>query len=282
MIIFKTVANLQHWLENQRVAGKTIGFVPTMGALHKGHLSLIETSKKLNYLTVCSIFVNPTQFNDPKDFEKYPVTIDKDCGLLEQQKTDVLFLPPVKEMYPDGLIEKKLYKLGRLEEILEGAYRPGHFQGVCQVMQGLLEIVQPNELFLGQKDFQQCMVIKKLVHIMGTAVKVKVIPTLREVDGLAMSSRNMRLNETQRQIAANIYRQLTRLKENVDKKDTASLTKDATQNLLGSGFTKVDYVTIADAKTLEPIQSFDPNKKTVALVAAFINDVRLIDNMVLN
>ena len=298
MIIFKTVTELHQYLENQRAAGKTIGFIPTMGALHQGHLSLVERSNQLHPVSVSSIFVNPTQFNDPKDFQKYPVTIERDCLMLERQHSEVLFLPSVMEMYPKGLTYKQHFNLGYLEKILEGVFRPGHYQGVCQVVQRLLEIVQPNELFLGQKDWQQCMVIKKLVEIMGTQaihnksfedpatlqsskIKVTIAPTLREADGLAMSSRNMRLDETDRQIAPAIFRQLEIIKENFGNRDVETLKAEAVQNLLAGGFTKVDYVEIADTQNLLAINKFDPNKKAVALVAAFINEVRLIDNILL-
>ncbi|MES2773666.1 MAG: pantoate--beta-alanine ligase [Bacteroidota bacterium] len=288
MIIFKTVAGLQHWLDNQRSTGKTIGFVPTMGALHSGHLSLIEESRRRHPVTVCSIFVNPTQFNDTKDFEKYPVTIEQDCRMLEQQQTDIIFLPRVAEMYPNGLTAKKHYDLGKLEGVLDGAFRPGHFQGVCQVVERLLQIVQPTELFLGQKDFQQCLVIKRLVEIMaqqdGAVARpsVNIAPTLREPDGLAMSSRNLRLSQTDRQIAPAIYQQLLQLKENLPKIDFTILKQTAVQNLLNAGFVKVDYVEIADAGNLELANHFDPKTKFVALIAAFVGEVRLIDNMILN
>ncbi len=282
MIIFKTIARLQQYIENQRIAGNTIGFVPTMGALHHGHLSLIKTSRQQHPVTVCSIFVNPTQFNDPTDFNKYPVTIEQDCLMLEQEQTDILFLPSVQEMYPYGKALNKEYDLGKLEAMLDGAYRPGHFQGVCQVVERLLTIVKPDEIFIGQKDFQQCMIIKKLVEIMGEPIKVTIIHTLREADGLAMSSRNMRLDKVERQIAPGIYQQLSAIKQNLANTGFAELKAATANNLLDAGFTKVDYVEIADAGSLEPLQSFDPNKKTVALVAAFINEIRLIDNMLLN
>ncbi len=282
MIIFKTIADLQQYIENQRKAGNTIGFVPTMGALHHGHLSLIKACRQQHPVTVCSIFVNPTQFNDPSDFNKYPVTIEKDCLMLEQEQTDILFLPSVNEMYPFGKALNKHYDLGKLEAILDGAYRQGHFQGVCQVVERLLTIVKPDEIFIGQKDFQQCMVITRLVEIMEQPIKVSIIPTLREVDGLAMSSRNMRLNEVERQIAPGIYKQLSFIKESIAQTDIAELKAAAIRNLLDAGFTKVDYVEIVEAGNLEPLQTFNHNKKTVALVAAFINEIRLIDNMLIN
>ena len=165
MILFKKSTDLHNWVETQHKKGKIIVFVPTMGALHPGNISLIEDSKKANDFTVCSIFVNPTQFNDKKDFDLYPVTIEKDLAFLLGIETDVVFLPPVEEIYPAGE-KKEHFDLGYLENILEGAYRPGHFQGVCMVVSRLLKIVRPDNFFLGQKDYQQCMVIKKLLELM--------------------------------------------------------------------------------------------------------------------
>lgn len=283
MIIFKKIGDLHKWLEAQRLAGYSIGFVPTMGALHAGHLSLIESSLKANPVTVCSIFVNPTQFNDPKDFEKYPVTIEKDIELLANAGCDILFLPAVKEIYPDELSPALKYELGDLERILEGKFRPGHFQGVCMVVHRLLEIVMPANLYLGQKDYQQCMVIKKLIELieLSNTILVNICPTLRETDGLAMSSRNVRLSEDERKKATAIFRNLSYIKENLTKGDLKSLKETAFRNLSEVGF-KVDYIEIADANDLSIIDSWDGQKKLVALAAAFMTEVRLIDNILLN
>lgn len=283
MILFKKKAELHKWLESQRKAGIKIGFVPTMGALHPGHLSLIDFSRKENAITVASIFVNPTQFNEPKDFEKYPVTIEKDIDLLEKAGCNALFLPSVSEIYPDGTKAVIKYDLGFLETILEGKFRQGHFQGVCMVVHRLLEIVQPDQLYLGQKDFQQCMVISELVKLTGkkNKIMVKVCPTLRENDGLAMSSRNMRLNETERKKAVTIYQCLTTIKENLKPGDLQPLKENARLMLEKKGF-RVDYVEIADATTLKSADEWDGKQKLVALIAAFLNEVRLIDNMLLN
>lgn len=281
MILFKSIKDLQKWLESQRSSGRQIGFVPTMGALHPGHISLINASRQDNPVTVCSIFVNPTQFNDPADFEKYPITLDKDIRLLEEAGCSVLFLPSVTEIYPDGPKARMHYDLGYLETRLEGFYRPGHFQGVCMVVHRLLDIVQPNHLYLGQKDYQQCMVITRLVELTGIKnVEVKVCPTLREADGLAMSSRNMRLSAADRQTATAIYRCLLYIKENLAAGDLSLLMQAACGQLEAAGF-RVDYVDIADAHTLAPVSQWDGQQPLVALVAAFLNEVRLIDNMLL-
>lgn len=283
MIIIKTASQLAQYLQKQDLVSLKKGFVPTMGALHPGHLSLIDASRNANDLTICSIFVNPTQFNDPRDFEKYPVTIDADIYQLEKAGTDVLYIPAVNDIYPNGTHLDKSYDLGFLESVFEGKYRPGHFQGVCQVVHRLLDIVQPNNLYLGQKDYQQCMVITKLIALMGAKEKISVniCPTLREADGLAMSSRNMRLNAEDRTIAASIYQALTMIKNELHQADLTTLQQKAENLLLNNGF-KVDYIEIADAITLETVSNWDGQQKLVALAAAFLHEVRLIDNMVLN
>jgi pantoate--beta-alanine ligase len=283
MLLLKKADDLAQWLNKQRAEGDSIGFVPTMGALHAGHISLIDISKKNTKSTVCSIFVNPTQFNDPKDFQKYPITIENDILLLEQAGTDVLFLPEAGDIYPGGVKDLEKYDLGRLESLLEGAFRPGHFQGVCQVMRRLLEAVRPDDLFMGEKDYQQCMVIRRLLEIIGLPTRLHPCPIVREKDGLAMSSRNMRLSEDQRRTAVTIYKAITRLKEGWQKgDDPAGLIKAAVSLLENSSF-RVDYVSIADPLTLEPVSSAPAAGGTrppaVALVAAFLGEIRLIDNM---
>jgi pantoate--beta-alanine ligase len=279
MILFKTVADLTLYLDNKRNKDISIGFVPTMGALHAGHLSLVEHSNKNTHITVCSIFVNPTQFNDPNDFAKYPVTLEQDLLLLEKAGCDIVFLPSVTEMYPNGTATVGHFELGHLEKILEGKYRPGHFQGVCQVVHRLLEIVQPTTLFLGRKDYQQCMVIRKLVELADWNIGITIAPTLREPSGLALSSRNLRLSENNRRAASVIYRSLLYMKEHLAVGDVKSLIAAAQQMIMDEGFEKIDYVTIADADSLAEITGWNGETKPVALVAAFIGGVRLIDNM---
>lgn len=282
MILFKKVSDLRKWLDNQRKNEISIGFVPTMGALHPGHLSLIENCRQTAGSTVCSIFVNPTQFNDPADFAKYPVTLEQDLDLLESAGTDLVFLPAVEEIYPGGKPVSRHYDLGYLETVLDGAYRPGHFQGVCTVVERLLQIVEPDHLFLGQKDYQQCMVISRLVEWMGNKDKTRIhiCPTLREKDGLAMSSRNLRLSENERRIAPLLYHCLSRMKTDLEKGDLKKIKGFAVKDLEAAGF-KPDYVEIADAVTLELLDEWDGKRPLVALVAAFLNQVRLIDNLLL-
>ena len=281
MILYKKTSPLGGWLAGQRSKGNQIGFVPTMGALHSGHLSLIDASRKANPVTVASIFVNPTQFNDPRDFEKYPVTIEKDIELLETAGADVLFLPSVAEVYPGGTGQLQHYDLGYLETVLEGKYRPGHFQGVCNVMQRLLDRVQPDNLYMGQKDYQQCMVVKRLLQLMDSPIRLYPCPTLREPDGLAMSSRNTRLSPEERKKAPAMYEALQYLQANLRPGPTEIVLKKAEAILTGHGF-RVDYVAISDAETLEPVNKWDGRQKIVALAAAFQQEVRLIDNLLLN
>ncbi len=283
MILFKKANDLIKYLDNQRNLGKKLGFVPTMGALHEGHLSLIRLSKAATDLTICSIFVNPTQFNDPADFEKYPITTDKDIALLLSAGCDLLFLPEVSEIYPDGIIGKPVYDLGDMENLLEGKFRPGHFQGVCQVVHRLLAQVNPHDLFLGQKDYQQCMVIDRLMQQTGfkETVTLHICPTLRETDGLAMSSRNRRLNESDRKKAASIFRTLSYLKQQLHTGNPDALLQTASDQLEQEGF-QTDYLVVADAGTLQPVSNWDGSQKLVALVAAFLGGVRLIDNLPLN
>lgn len=280
MIIFKTAKALQAHLLQQKRKTNPVGFVPTMGALHPGHLSLVAASKKDNAVTVCSIFVNPTQFNNHEDFTNYPSTIEKDIELLISVGCDVLFLPSVTEIYPPEH-QKKIYPLGRMEELLEGHYRPGHFQGVCEVVDRLLELVDPQVLYLGQKDYQQCMVVAKMIQLTGRQDKVRleIVPTMREENGLAMSSRNMRLSPEERIHALLISQQLLSIKEHFYKKPLLQLKEEAATNLQRQGFT-VDYVEIAEGETLEPADT--PQDGQVALIAATIGKVRLIDNMLLD
>lgn len=280
MIIFKQAKQLTEHLEQQRKSDKKTGFVPTMGALHKGHLSLIEASKPANGLTVCSIFVNPTQFNNPEDFKHYPITIEKDIEQLLTAGCDILFLPPVEEIYPPGH-EKKQFDLGAIENRLEGFYRPGHFQGVCEVVDRMLEIIHPDNLYMGQKDFQQCMVVKKLLELTGKdkRIHLNIIPTMREADGLAMSSRNLRLNSQEKNTATAIYKALEFIKANFHSQPFDQLKQSAKAHLEAKGFV-VDYVEIANRNDLAPaINSSEP---CVALIAATLGQIRLIDNLLLN
>lgn len=281
MIIFKKRIDISNYIVNHKKTSGKIGFIPTMGALHKGHISLIEASKKTDTLTICSIFVNPTQFNNTADFETYPVTIEKDIDLLEKAGCNVLFLPSVDEIYPADSSTTLPYELGFIETVLDGKYRPGHFQGVCNVVKRLLDIVQPNMIYLGQKDYQQCMVIKKLIELIQSPTQIIVCPTLRESDGLAMSSRNMRLTPVERIKAVRISEVLLFIKQQIKPGNLEDLKKRCINYLTNEGY-NVDYVEIADATNLILLQNWDGKTKLVALVAAFLNEVRLIDNRIVS
>lgn len=279
MILFKEAAALSEYLSIQQEKGLQIGFVPTMGALHKGHISLVDLSNAGNDLTVCSIFVNPTQFNNPEDFKHYPITIEKDITALEADGCDVLFLPSVDEIYPSGH-QQKTYNLGPLEHILEGKFRPGHFQGVCQVVDRFFGIVHPNNVYFGQKDFQQCMVIKKLLQLTGKdkAIQLHIAPTIRESGGLAMSSRNLRLSSFEKIAAEQIHRELEQINKAWPLTNIKTLQQQAKTNLEKNGF-KVDYVEVVSTEDLTKVPDQRP---AVALIAASIGPIRLIDNLLLN
>ncbi|MBX2887595.1 MAG: pantoate--beta-alanine ligase [Ferruginibacter sp.] len=277
MKIFKLKEDLSNHLNILRSQNSSIGFVPTMGALHDGHLSLIKASNQQCDKTVCSIFVNPTQFNNTADLEKYPRTIEHDIVILENSGCDILFIPEVDEIYPNN--EQPVhYELGFLETILEGEFRPGHFQGVCRVVDILLNIINPSFLFLGQKDYQQCMVLKKMITLRNHHTSIVTIPTMREADGLAMSSRNMRLNTDQRIKASKIYVALQKMNQSgslpllIAKKQALTLLSDA-------GFL-VDYLEVANANTLEILTEWEKTPMVI-LVAAYLGDIRLIDNLIL-
>lgn len=278
MIIVKTSSALNRALLPHKP--NPIGFVPTMGALHNGHITLIEQAAVNSDFVVCSIFVNPTQFNNPADFAKYPITLEKDILMLEKAGADMLFLPLVSELYPAGIENLERYDLGYLETVMEGSFRPGHFQGVCQVMSRLIRAVGPDKLFMGQKDYQQCMVVKRLLEIMKSPVEFITCPTVREADGLAMSSRNMRLNADERNKATAIYRALTYIKTNLSSKAIGPLKSEAHSILTAAGL-KPDYIEIADGDDLHLLKDAKDSAKSVALIAAFMNEVRLIDNMIL-
>jgi pantoate--beta-alanine ligase len=277
VIIYKKTQEISHWLRIEAKNAKTIGFVPTMGALHEGHLSLIEVSKKENDLTVCSIFVNPTQFNNPSDFEKYPTTLENDIYLLEKAGCDILFIPQKDEIYPDGFL-KKNYTLGYLENIFEGKYRPGHFQGVCMVVDRLLDIVSCHTLYLGRKDYQQCLVLQKMTNEFHPNVFIKTCETKRTENGLAMSSRNLRLNETERKTAEVLFKCLSQIKNEANHQSLDLLLKSASDEIVGAGF-DIDYLAVTDEALIE-ITHLTKGEIYVVLVAAMINNIRLIDNLI--
>jgi pantoate--beta-alanine ligase len=281
MDLFKHSKDLKRYLKRNQLLNTPLGFVPTMGALHEGHLSLLKESKKICKTTICSIFVNPTQFNNEEDFLKYPKTLSNDILLLEENGCDILFLPSEAEIYPDEQSKQKHFELGYIETILEGKFRPGHFQGVCNVVEKLLNIVDPDFLFLGQKDFQQCMVIKKLLDLIKSKTQLIICPIVREKNGLAKSSRNLRLNDSEKQIAANLYKSLSSVKKDLTPENFPELKEKAVSDLEKNGF-KVEYLELAKTKNLESTSDFLPQEDIIILIAAFLNDIRLIDNLLIN
>jgi pantoate--beta-alanine ligase len=279
MIIVKTKQELQLLRSNLNTS---LGFVPTMGALHDGHLSLIAASKEQTGFTVASIFVNPTQFNDPKDYDNYPIDTNADLEKLERAGCDLVFLPSRNEIYL-GVEDDPMYlhDFGQLEQVLEGAYRPGHFRGVGQVVHLLFEAVKPNVAFFGEKDFQQLQVIKKLVSLLHLPIEIKGLPTIREEDGLAMSSRNRRLSFDERKASAMLYEALTFAKDNLKAQSPAAIKNEVQARFERSAIMKLEYFDIIDAEKFIPITSAVDTSLPHAVIAAYAGNVRLIDNLAL-
>jgi pantoate--beta-alanine ligase len=280
MEIFKQIAPLKAFLKNIRLQGKSIGLVPTMGALHRGHLHLIDASKSQNDLTVSTIYINPTQFNNPDDLAKYPRTIDTDTKLLQEVRCDVLFCPEDHEIYP-GKASIKL-EFGMLDNVMEGKFRPGHFSGVGLVVSKLFNIVQPHNAYFGQKDWQQFAIIQALVNELNFDVTLHSVPTLREPDGLALSSRNMRLTEVQRKQATVFYRALNAAKSDLLNGKPLSVVKRTVAIMFGNESVRLEYFEIADSKNLTLLENVSDSDKPIMCIAGFVGDVRLIDNMFVN
>lgn len=281
MVLFKRIQDIDKQLVRYKKGGISIGFVPTMGALHSGHISLIKAAQKACDITVCSIFVNPTQFNDKTDFEKYPVTIDRDIELLTEAGCNILFLPSVDEIYPNGIQNKHKIDFGFLAETLEGEHRPGHFDGMAQVVERLLRIVKPDWLFMGQKDFQQQLIVGQLIKKQKLKTGLMVCKTVREKDGLAMSSRNVRLDERARETSLSLSKVLKAIRSKIKSRnaDINSVCEWGRQELSSNKHIALEYLEIRNSQTLQPLPR--KQKDMVALVAARVGNVRLIDNMLL-
>jgi pantoate--beta-alanine ligase len=275
MLVFERKNELVVFVRNAKNQGKTIGFVPTMGALHAGHLSLVKISVEQCDMTIASVFVNPIQFNNPKDLEKYPRTFDADSKMLEEAGCDVIFYPSVEEMYPTEAVEE--FDFGQLETVMEGAFRPGHFNGVAVVVKRLFEIVNPDKAYFGKKDFQQLAIVKALVKQIQFPVEIIGMETVREPDGLAMSSRNMRLSPDERTKAVEISKVLKFIQENKSRYSPLLLEAQAIDRL--SKNFKVEYIQIVDGHSLQPISSWNQTDYPVVCAAAFLGEVRLIDNL---
>ncbi|MBX2897331.1 MAG: pantoate--beta-alanine ligase [Cyclobacteriaceae bacterium] len=278
MKIFKEIEPLRAFLKQFRQPAGLIGFVPTMGALHAGHRALIETSvKECNY-TVCSIYVNPTQFNNPVDLAKYPNTLDTDIELLEKAGCDVLFCPPHSEMYLHQ--DHIRFDFGLLDKILEGEFRPGHFSGVALVVSKLLNIVQPDKAYFGQKDFQQYLIVSKLVADLNFNVELIRMPIVREPDGLAMSSRNARLTAEQRKTALVFYQSLQQAKTRLQSGADFEVVKAEIKSICESKpEITLEYLALADTTNLSPLKNV--TTQSVLLIAGYVGEVRLIDNLII-
>lgn len=276
MIICKTKKDLDQILDRK----KTIGFVPTMGALHEGHISLINNSLQENAQTVCSIFVNPTQFNNTQDFEKYPSTIEQDQQMLIKAGCTILFLPSVQEMYPHGL-QSQSFDFGLVATVMEGKFRPGHFDGVGTIVSKLFDFVEPTKAYFGEKDYQQLCIIRRLVVIQKRNIQIIPCATLRESDGLAMSSRNMRLSPEQRVNAVFIYKTLQEAKQKYYSTTILQLKEWVKQQFEQNTYFELEYFEITDSVYLQPLDESSKNESPRAFIVARMGDVRLIDNMAL-
>jgi len=280
MQILTTAKALRDYLNSFENKHLSIGFVPTMGALHSGHVSLLENAKKHCDLSVCSIFVNPRQFNDPEDLKRYPRTPEKDSALLRQHGCDVLFMPEVEEIYPEKPHES--YDFGRLDKLLEGAHRPGHFNGVAQVLSRFFNLVRPSKAFFGEKDFQQMLIVKALVSQMGLKMEVVPCPIVRESDGLAMSSRNALLSEKERQLAANIPLWLKMAAKQLIGSEIEVVKQVILNETLNHPELQLDYFEVCHPETLAPFSGKLNGRAAIALIAIYTGKIRLIDNIQLN
>ncbi len=279
MKLLRTISETHEYCLSMQKRGVSIGLVPTMGALHKGHLSLISASKKDNKITIASVFVNPIQFNNLKDLEKYPRNLEKDMEMLEKEGCDAVFAPSEQDMYQSKPVVKM--EFGNLEKVMEGAFRPGHFSGVGVVVAKLFNIIQPNHAYFGQKDLQQFLVIQQMVNDLSFPVQLHACPIIREPDGLAMSSRNTRLSKENRPVAAKIYEALL-LGEKTLREKGVEETKQAVASFLAQHKElQPEYFEIADGTSLDPVKDFSSHKKIALCTAVFLDGVRLIDNLVI-
>ncbi len=278
MKFFTKKQDLKAYISSKKAKNKTIGFVPTMGALHKGHLSLIKKAKKKNDIVVVSIFVNPTQFDKQEDLVKYPKTLENDTLLLEKVACDVLFNPSVEEIYNTNVTAEN-FDFDGLEHQMEGKFRDGHFNGVGTIVKTLFKIVTPNKAYFGEKDFQQLQIIKKMVKQNHLKVKIKGCPIFREDDGLAMSSRNTRLTEAQRKAAPFIYQTLQKAKQKSSTTTITNITNWVQNEFKNHPLLTLEYFTIAEEKTLKTVKNKESNKKYRAFIAVFAGKIRLIDNI---
>jgi pantoate--beta-alanine ligase len=276
--VFNTIKNTSEFLTKERSDGRTIGFVPTMGAFHEGHLELMRRAKLENDILACSIFVNPIQFNNKEDLRKYPRTLEDDIRKLKSIGCDVLFAPSADEMYPEE--EKTIYDFGNLDKVMDGNHRPGHFNGVAIVVKKLFDIIQPDKAYFGEKDFQQLVIIQTLVKQLNLSVEIIPCPIVREKDGLAMSSRNERLSPDERKIAPIIFETLQYVKNNFSNFSIEEIKKYVTSKINSNPGMKLEYFEIVDKQTLLAVKNLTDSKNCIACIALFLGKIRLIDNII--
>lgn len=277
MKVIHTIKDLQAELSALKAQGKKVGLVPTMGALHAGHASLVKRSVKENDVTVVSVFVNPTQFNDKNDLEKYPRTLDADCRLLEDCRATFVFAPSVSEMYPQP--DTRRFSYAPLDTVMEGAFRPGHFNGVCQIVSKLFDAVKPHRSYFGEKDFQQLAIIREMVRQMQFDLEIVGCPIVREEDGLALSSRNARLSAGERENALNISRTLFKSRTFAANHSVGETQKMVEEAIAAVPGLRLEYFEIVDGNTLQKIANWDETSYAVGCITVFCGDVRLIDNI---
>lgn len=277
MRVVKTISKLKSLISGYKQENKTVGLVPTMGALHAGHKSLVDRARKENDIVVVSVFVNPTQFNNKQDLVTYPRTEERDCALLEAAGCDVVFMPAVEEVYPEP--DNRQFDLGAVAEVMEGAHRPGHFNGVAQIVSKLFSFVEPDRAYFGEKDFQQIAVIRKMVQLEGFKLQIVACPIKREDDGLALSSRNVRLTAEQRQLAPNIYRVLKESCNFAKSHTVAETEKFVVDSLNALPQMEVEYYSIVDALTMQPVSDWADADSITGCITVYCGEVRLIDNI---
>ncbi|MEW5845507.1 MAG: pantoate--beta-alanine ligase [Bacteroidota bacterium] len=276
-VIVDKVADLKKIIQNFKDEGKSIGFVPTMGALHKGHISLVERCVAENDITVVSIFVNPTQFNDKNDLKNYPRMPEKDIPMLEAAGVDIVFMPTEQEIYPEP--DTRVFDFGMLDKVMEGKFRPGHFNGVAQVVSKLFDIVAPHRAYFGQKDYQQLAIIRAMVRLLGYGIEIIGCPIVREPDGLAMSSRNLLLTPEHRKSAPLIHKTLAEARNKTHELSVKEMIAWVVNQVNADPNLKVEYFELADADTLLPVESWDHPNGIIGCIAVWAGNIRLIDNM---
>ncbi len=278
MEIVVKAEQLKAFIKKNKEAGKTIGFVPTMGALHRGHLSLVNKAVQKADIVVVSVFVNPNQFNNPDDLKNYPRTLEDDAKLLEGTGCHVLYHPTVDEVYPQK--DERIFDFGQLDKVMEGKFRPGHFNGVAQVVSRFFDLVNPDMAFFGEKDFQQLAIIKKMTQMLGYHIQIVSCPIIREEDGLAMSSRNTLLSEEFRKEAVLISKILFESKALMKSKNIKEVISFVTENINKSALLKVEYFNIVDGDSLQELEDWSKSEYIVGCIAVFADKVRLIDNLI--